>query len=104
MTLVCHRPLLFIIYLSSERGVTNIFIIFAESSPSAVIAAVHLGRAWASQIRRTIKIAFLPVESFLYRSCKPVCCLSGLDSTMTPHQLDFECSKSVAKESGSIET
>jgi hypothetical protein len=28
-----------------QHGVTNTFIIFADSSPSAVMAAVHLGKA-----------------------------------------------------------
>lgn len=42
--------------MDSVRGVMKIFMICADISPSAVMAAVHLGRAWISQIMKTASI------------------------------------------------
>ncbi len=50
---------------STPLGVIKTFMIFAESSPSAVMAMVHFGIAWIAHIDNTTRIAFLLVERFL---------------------------------------
>jgi hypothetical protein len=40
-------------YAVSARGGIKVFMILADSSPSAVIAMVHLGNAWTSHIIST---------------------------------------------------
>ena len=49
----------------SPSGVIKKRIILADSSPSAVMAAVHLGKACTNQIMNTIKITLLLVDSLL---------------------------------------
>lgn len=52
--------LLALMLMDSVRGVMKIFMICADISPSAVMAAVHLGRAWISQIIKTASINLRP--------------------------------------------
>ncbi|MGD2052914.1 MAG: hypothetical protein PVG45_02285 [Gammaproteobacteria bacterium] len=58
------------------------FIILADNSSLAVIAAVHFGIACASHIRKTTRITFLLVESLLNHARKPEYCFPLFGSTM----------------------
>lgn len=51
-----------------QRGVMKNFMIAADVSPSATIAAVHFGTAWIAQMMNTTNTIFFPRDIALRRS------------------------------------